>query len=350
MPENVKNQAVPAGSLQDTLERLLDAIQPPEDCLPKVQAIKAQLVTATDTDRLKNVLRDITGLIIQTRHRREEDRCELEKFLRQLSDRFHDLERSLQGTEQQTSVAYQGTRKAEVALERQIQEIESRTRMASSVDQIKQSVYQRVRIIRARLDDSRGKEASQYAALQAQLNTLTVAIRDMQHKSETLQARFEQEQEKTLRDPLTGVANRFAYEQRMRQEFSRWKRYGSPLILQIWRLDNIAEISRNHGKTVSDKALQAFAKVMQANLRETDFIARYGNNIFAVLLPESTIEASQLVVDRIRNGLSRSLFHKGKTEIAVEVSCGYAALQEGDTVESIFHRAGSSLNETPSES
>ncbi len=350
MPENVKSQTAPAGPLQDALERLLDAIQPPEDCLPKVQAIKAQLVTATDTDRLKNVLRDITGLIIQARRRREEDRRELEKFLQQLSDRFHDLKRSLQGTEQQTSVAYQGTRKAEVALERQIQEIESRTRMASSMDQIKQSVYQRARIIRARLDDSRGKEASQYAALQAHLNALTVAIRDMQHKSETLQARFEQEKTKTLRDPLTGVANRFAYEQRMRQEFSRWKRYGSPLVLQIWRLDNIAEISRNHGKTVSEKALQALAKVMEANLRETDFIARYENETFTVLLPESTIETSRLVADRIRNSLSTSLFHKGKTEIAIVVSCGYAALQEGDTIESVFHRAGSSLNEIPFDS
>ena len=335
--------------LRTPLVRLLDAIEPPDEFAPRFEAIKEQLAGELQTDTLIAALCDIVDILIEMWQQIKEERQEWDVFLNQLNVRFQELNKSLEGTEQQTMSAYYDGRKAESALERQVEDMQARLHQSSNVEQMKAYLHQRVSVMRAQLEDSQGKGAQLFASLQGALNTLTTTIRRMEEESNELRRRYEQGEVEVLVDPLTGIASQLAFDQRLEQEFLRWKRYGSPMIVQLWSMDDFASLKDTYGAKVADKALQLIAKVMETTLREVDFIARRGGGQFVVLLPEAKLENGQWVADRICRAVASSAFHHRGAPVPITMCCGYTDAREQDVPESMLQRAESALTQATSQ-
>ena len=104
-----------------------------------------------------------------------------------------------------------------------------------------------------------------------------------------------------------------------------------------------------YGQKACDKALQLVAKIMETNLREADFIARYDAGTLVVLLPETDMDVAQSVTDRICSTIAGSGFHYRGTPVTVTVSCGYSGIRQRDIPEALLQRAFTALNQAVSE-
>ena len=131
------------------------------------------------------------------------------------------------------------------------------------------------------------KEIVQRQKTQQQLDELAQKVKDMESESSNLKLQLKTAKSQALRDPLTDLPNRLAYEERLKTELARWKRYHSPLSLMVWDVDYFKKINDQFGHKTGDSALIIIAKQLSDHCRETDFICRFGGEEFIMLLPDT---------------------------------------------------------------
>jgi diguanylate cyclase len=146
-----------------------------------------------------------------------------------------------------------------------------------------------------------------------------------------------------LRDPLTGVGNRLAYQERLQQEFQRWSRFGTPLSFLIWDLDHFKRINDEYGHAVGDAVLWSVARHFVGRLRSTDFVARYGGEEFVMLLPGADLQAAWQLADAIRASIAQAGFDRAGVHLPITISCGVAGFAPGDSPRTVFERADQAL-------
>ncbi|MCC6133925.1 MAG: GGDEF domain-containing protein [Candidatus Contendobacter sp.] len=145
------------------------------------------------------------------------------------------------------------------------------------------------------------------------------------------------------RDPLTGIANRLAYEERLQQEFLRWKRFGHPLTLLVWDIDHFKQVNDNHGHAVGDAVLRKVAQQLASYLRITDFVARFGGEEFVMLLPGADTGAALHLAEQIRRQIAASGADQSHEYVPVTISCGVSRFEPDDSLQSVFKRADQAL-------
>jgi diguanylate cyclase (GGDEF)-like protein len=102
-----------------------------------------------------------------------------------------------------------------------------------------------------------------------------------------------------MRDQLTGLGNRLAWEQRFAHELRSAGRTARPLSLAVLDLDDLKRINDTRGHGVGDRLIQHCAEAWSRTVRETDFIARLGGDEFLVLLPDCPAAEASEVAQRI---------------------------------------------------
>jgi len=100
-------------------------------------------------------------------------------------------------------------------------------------------------------------------------------------------------------DPLTGLPNRVAFEQRMDRERARAAAYGIPLCIGLIDLDHFKALNDRAGHMAGDDALVALADTLQTALRVPDCAARLGGEEFAIVLPVTDIEGARAAMERL---------------------------------------------------
>lgn len=134
-----------------------------------------------------------------------------------------------------------------------------------------------------------------------------------------------------LTDALTGVQNRRYFEHRCQVEISQARRYKYALACMFLDVDHFKRINDKHGHPSGDDVLRSVAKTITAQLRVGDTIARYGGEEFVILLPQSALNHSQQIAERIRASIEEMSVqaHSGEP-IKVTISIGLAMLPEGE--------------------
>jgi len=131
-------------------------------------------------------------------------------------------------------------------------------------------------------------------------------------------------------DPLTGALNRGAFDEALRREFNRARRYSFPLSLVMLDLDHFKSINDGHGHRAGDAVLQQFVKLSMTIFRESDTVHRYGGEEFAALLPHAAYEGALDAARRLVQTTAATPFKIGDADLAVTVSAGVACAREED--------------------
>lgn len=146
------------------------------------------------------------------------------------------------------------------------------------------------------------------------------AIEDIQERRE----RDEAIRVQATHDNLTGLPNRYLYNDRLTQQIVMAKRAQASLIMVVWDLDSFKTINDTFGHLVGDQLLRVIANVMVSNLREIDTLARFGGDEFVMLLScprgEETGVASNTTA-RIFDALAKPIEVSG-IELEARASCG----------------------------
>ena len=106
--------------------------------------------------------------------------------------------------------------------------------------------------------------------------------------------------ELSLRDPLTGLANRRQLRAALEREIDVVARSGESALLLMLDIDHFKKINDAYGHPAGDMVLQAVAKCLNACVRPKDTVARYGGEEFAVVLPDCPVSFGSAVAERIR--------------------------------------------------
>jgi diguanylate cyclase (GGDEF)-like protein/hemerythrin-like metal-binding protein len=137
-------------------------------------------------------------------------------------------------------------------------------------------------------------------------------------------------------DRLTGVGNRRQFEQQAEAEAARSKRYGIPVSLVLFDVDYFKRINDTFGHQVGDAVLVALTQRIKQGLRDTDLVARWGGEEFAVLAPCTPISGAEVLAEKIRRIVAEQDF-----DIAggVTISLGVAQMLSGETAAHWIARA-----------
>jgi diguanylate cyclase (GGDEF)-like protein len=123
-------------------------------------------------------------------------------------------------------------------------------------------------------------------------------------------------------DPLTGVGQRRVFEQSLEQEIIRSARRGRTFVLAIVGVDEMSRLNREWGKHVGDEVLKQVAKALKAGLRAEDLIARHAGDQFSAMLPETTREEAEPLLNAVRSAVSNVEFFVQGQSRQVTVSIG----------------------------
>ncbi|HXV62649.1 MAG TPA: GGDEF domain-containing protein [Vicinamibacteria bacterium] len=107
----------------------------------------------------------------------------------------------------------------------------------------------------------------------------------------------------SMTDPLTGLANRRQFDERLREEVARVERYGQRLTLMLLDLDGLKSLNDRKGHEAGDNAIRAVARTMQNNCRATDVSARIGGDEFGLIAPGITMNEALTFAERIQRSL-----------------------------------------------
>ncbi|MDR2200371.1 MAG: diguanylate cyclase [Deltaproteobacteria bacterium] len=150
-----------------------------------------------------------------------------------------------------------------------------------------------------------------------------------------------------LRDALTGIYNRRAYDEQLFLTLVNFKSGKlSTFSLIIFDIDYFRNVNNYYGHQAGDLILAGLAKVLVSTLRSDDFIFRYGGDEFVVILPNSPLEAGAKVAEKIRASVEAHSFPIAKTcddKINITISVGVAQSRPDDTSETILKRADKAL-------
>lgn len=150
--------------------------------------------------------------------------------------------------------------------------------------------------------------------------------------------------EMSQRDPLTGVANRRFFLERVAEEFARARRFGRDLSFVMLDIDYFKRINDRWGHATGDKVLKNLGESAQKILRQVDLFARIGGEEFAVLGPDTDLEGAYQLAERLRCGVETQTVAEGTDAITYTVSAGVATLvAEDTTVEAALERADKAL-------
>jgi diguanylate cyclase (GGDEF)-like protein len=106
-------------------------------------------------------------------------------------------------------------------------------------------------------------------------------------------------------DSLTGLGNRWTFDEELALEWRRAERVGDPLALILFDIDDFKTINDTHGHQVGDEVLRVVGRVLSANVRQVDLAARYGGEEFAVIVPETDLGGAVQLAERLRVALER---------------------------------------------
>jgi two-component system cell cycle response regulator len=135
--------------------------------------------------------------------------------------------------------------------------------------------------------------------------------------------------ELSLKDPLTGLANRRHFRTVLEREIDRVTRSGEAALLLMLDIDHFKKVNDTHGHHAGDLVLQSVANTLSACVRPMDTLARYGGEEFAVVLPACQAAFGTLVAERVRRAVEATPVRiSPAVELSVTVSIGGAfALQ-----------------------
>lgn len=160
-----------------------------------------------------------------------------------------------------------------------------------------------------------------------ELKNNTTQLRNYQSQLEDYQRRLELTNARlrtlSVTDDLTGLNNRFAFEEELRNELDRAAHDKTPLSLLLLDADHFKSYNDEFGHPAGDDALRIIAGYLKKSMRTTDFVARIGGEEFVIILPGTVTESACVLAERCRRSMESATWPNRP----ITVSIGIASLE-----------------------
>jgi diguanylate cyclase (GGDEF)-like protein len=162
----------------------------------------------------------------------------------------------------------------------------------------------------------------------------------LQQENSRLEAELD---ELAITDDLTGLANQRALKRALDTQVTRSRRYHNPLSLAIIELLDESSPSL----VPDDEVVLATSRYLRDRLRWVDFIARWDQNHFLIILPETSAREGERMIDKIRGNFPDIELPESASIHTLSLRFGLAEWQQGDDERRLMDRAAEDLNRDP---
>ena len=148
------------------------------------------------------------------------------------------------------------------------------------------------------------------------------------------------------RDWLLGLPNRRAFEEQLREEFARTRRSGRTFVVAMLDIDGLKRVNDTYGHAAGDQALLFVASSFRVRLRQVDFVARWGGDEFAVIMPDTDKHHSEVAIGRIQSWLDAQHAPRAPTTKALSIvsfSFGVADARAAGSESTLIRRADEAM-------
>ncbi len=299
-------------------------------------------VKETDADQFKKVIDDLTEEIVSEKKTKkiqshfEKRKKTISAYIKRQKEYLYDRENEFRDiieilTKAMASVDAE-SRIFNKNIYEQTEKFEKIT-LLDDIKKIKTSLKQEVEQMRKTIREKQENDRKQIEMLSKQVSSLNVDL--------------EKAMEESLKDGLTGIYNRRAFDRYITDLEERNTVTNSPFSLLILDIDKFKDINDTYGHTVGDRVLLALAQRCKEIIRSDDYLARYGGDEFVIVLPGASLKNASKMAKRIWKAIAAASYSMDDVEegrkLSFTASIGVSVHKKGDTAVTVTERADKAL-------
>ena len=257
-----------------------------------------------------------------------------------------------------------------------LRDLRARSRAAAAVEQVGEGMNTVIAGVMGRLNDA-GRDAGRYSSrlsaatgeldmnqspddLRRLVNNLLTATREMENRTNSLEkelqkssdqvndlrSKLEDVHKEALTDPLTGIANRKAFDNALAAAEAAMSEGEDPVSILLCDIDHFKKFNDNWGHQTGDQVLKLVASCLSENVKGRDTAARYGGEEFGVVLRGTALRDAIQIGEQIRHAVeARRLVKKSTGDVlgTITISVGVAQFAPREKAEAAVRRADACL-------
>jgi diguanylate cyclase len=338
VPVLLKNESVE--SIANAISPVFEQLATPVDLKPRIAEIEAKFIeNKDDVDTLVYCLNALNEVVAEVSRRFANQRDELEQFLSQAVDQYHALDDELQNTGPRFDELAGNDKALAEVIRQEIADLKNSIENAEDLQDSRTQILERLDSLQQRASELYSSANERNDVAGKIFDSLKGGLNEMEGASADLRNKLDEFRQQSSDDVLTGIPNRYAYEKQLATELARCKRYGSTLSLVVWRMSQLKELVHTYGHAAGDKILQEVAGRLSERVRATDFVARYGTDVFVTLMTETKLDDAVNVAADVCEQLEKVPFMYHDTRVSLSMTAGVVQYQDEETANSLFERA-----------
>lgn len=340
LPGSEPGYSTVAPHIASSLRHLLDELELPARHLPQGEALRRRLEGNLNWYELVPVLDDLAVLVLAVT---DSGQREFAGYLKQLNERLAAFIGTLSEAHEGYTASVESTRNFNQQLRDQVSDLQNSVQEAADLDALKLALEQRLEGLLQSVSNHQRQRDSGEDAVAERLQGLVRRVAEMELEAQQFRQHIEEQRQKSLTDPLTGLPNRAAWSERLDLEIARHQRYGGQLLMAVLDIDHFKRINDGYGHLAGDRVLKIIAGELQKRLRKTDFIARFGGEEFVLLIPGTPLEGGVQLLETLRAAVEACPFHFRGEPVTITLSGGIAEFRNDEATEATFERADQAL-------
>lgn len=341
LPESVEpGYSAVAVHVAQSLLGLLDELELPARHQPQGEALRERLQGGLNWYELVPLLDDLAVLVLAVT---DSGQREFAGYLKQLNERLAAFLGTLSEAHEGYSESIESARSFNRELREQVGGLQASVQGAADLDDLKHVLETRLDGLLSTVAEHQRQREGREADVAERLQALVQRVAEMEQEAQVFRDHLEEQRQKALIDPLTGLPNRAGWSERLELEVARWERYGGELLLAVLDVDHFKRINDGYGHLAGDKVLKIIASELGKRLRKTDFIARFGGEEFVLLVPTTPLAGGQQLMETLRLAIEACPFHFRGERVTITLSGGITAFATGESAEQVFDRADQAL-------
>jgi len=344
-PYNLPDSPEPSYSsvarhIEDTLLGLLGDLTLPERHRPQAEAMRERLKNGLNWYELLPVLDDLAVLMLAIT---DSGQHEFEAYLQRLNDRLESFQNTLRAASEDHADHSSASREMDTQIREQVDGLQNSVQQADDLESLKHVLENHLEGLLGTMDQHQKQRDLREQEVSARLKSLAERVALMEQDALIVRENLEEQRQKALVDPLTGLPNRAAWSERLEREVEQWQRHGNSLLIAMLDLDHFKRINDNYGHLAGDRVLKLIASVLRKRIRGGDFIARFGGEEFVLLVPDTPLAAGAKLAEALRVAIEACPFHFKGEPVTVTVSMGMTAFKAGEHSDLVLKRADQAL-------
>lgn len=329
-----------AEHIEHTLIGLLDDLSLPERHKAQALEMRERVARGLNWYELIPVLDDLAVLMLAIT---DSGQHEFETYLQQLNERLEGFQSHLHEASAGHADNSSAARELDTQLREHVDGLQSSVQGAADVDSLKHILENRLEGLLVTMDEHKHERDRREQELAGRLQGLSERVANMEQEALGYREHLEEQRQKALLDPLTGLPNRAAWSERVEREMLEWQAHGGHLAMAILDLDHFKRINDSYGHLAGDKVLKIVADQLRKRLRSHDFIARFGGEEFVLLLPQTSPAAAAQIAEVLRATVEACPFHFKGERVVITTSIGLGAFRPGERGDQVLKRADAAL-------